>query len=137
MNEEELTKIVEKAVKASSKAKKTGKIVAICTAALLSMLAIFGIWIKLRRQGKELAKLKHEKNVNDEKLRQAEVNAELAKNEADFQSHIQEAQAHLNTVTDLENKITTIQQEHQRQTELIQSLVTWEDIDKYLDRGVR
>lgn len=131
---EELPIEVTEAAEKITDAKKSGKLVAILVAAAMSLIAILVLFFMLRRQGRELAKLKHEKNVNEERVKQAEANAEIAENQASFETSIEDARQAEATVVDLEDKIVVLQQSLADKKEAIQALSTWEDVSKYLEK---
>ena len=131
---EELPEVVTQAATRITDAKKTGKLIAILIAALASAVAIFTLYVKLRKQGKELAKLKHEKNVHVEEAKQAEADAEIAKNDESFNEAIDQARQAEEAVVDLELKITETNASLAAKREAIQALSTWDDVTKFLEK---
>ncbi len=128
--EETVTKTVDKI----KDYKKTGKIVALVVAALASLLTVFGLWIKLRKQGKELAKLKHEKNLHDEELRRAAADALLNKDEADKEAALDKAEHHWEVSQGLSHQIDDIILDNKKQRDTIEALADWDQIDAFLER---
>lgn len=112
--------------------KKTGKIVALVVAALASLFTILGLYLKLRKQGRELAKLKHDKNVHDEEVRRAAADALIKQDLADKDAALDKAEHHLLVSQGIAVEIDKIILDNQKQKDTIQALADWEQIDEYL-----
>lgn len=84
------------------------------------------------KQGRELAKLKHERDVNVQRQIKAEKDALLEANTEKIDKHA-ETLVHLrNENKQIDAAIQAIEEEYLSTKERINALQTWDDIDKYL-----
>jgi FtsZ-interacting cell division protein ZipA len=103
-------------------------------AAILSIVAIGLIYFRLWRTGKELAKLKHERDVYREKETQAITNSAIATNNAEKTIAMRVAQEAQVEQTRIAEEIKQLQIDTNEKHKIINSLTTWEDVDKYIQR---
>lgn len=135
-NSEIVTGVVEDALNAVRRRQMTqsttkGWIFAII-AVILSTVAIAVLYWKLRARGRELARLKHERDLEKEYEIQARVDAEVAESIAQAEDALERAEESAHRVEDLEDQITEVHEQRVRTLSVINALDTWEDVERYL-----
>lgn len=138
-NSENVTGVVRSALEAVSKhqgEKKSSKgwIFAVI-AAILAAVAIAILYWRLRRRGKELAKLKHERDVTAELEIQAQVAAEVAENSAQVEAALERVDEANLDLAIIEQEIRDVEARQEHTAGVIHALRTWEDVDRYLNRN--
>lgn len=99
----------------------------------LASLIVLGIFAyKAFMHNKEVADLKHQRDVLVEQAHQAQVNSQLAQLEADKQTHLDQAQEAMDQVKDIEAHLTTITDEHEKNNQVINSIQSWGDVDRHV-----
>jgi len=104
-----------------------GLIIAVIVFIGLALLAWY-LWSK----GRELAKLKHERDLNIEKKKQLEVDAQIETEEAkvkEVQKELEELDKKIKTS---ENKILEIEAARKCAKERINEISSWDDLEKYM-----
>lgn len=102
-----------------------GSVIAVLT---LVVIAVFAFQAAMR--GRELARLQHERDVAKEDLHQAQIDAQLAANKAEAANHNIAASAALARVVALEDEISVLEDEHNYNESLINSIRSWDDVDR-------
>ena len=99
-------------------------------AALGTLLVIVVFAIRSAFRAKEMAKLAHERDVAKEEARQALVNACLETERKAQQKHLNRANTALNRRIQLDKKLRVLTDEHERNTAVIDSIRSWDDVDR-------
>lgn len=107
-------------------------------ASLIAMLvAIVGVAIlafQAWRSGKEKAKLLHESDVAKELEKAEQLDAELSELDEQKQIHLEEVSRLHQQAEELDKKAKEVEHEHYTQIAAIVELLTWEDVDAYIER---
>ena len=117
--------------KGTPKSKKKGWIFGLI-AAILSIVAVAVVYYQLWRRGKEVAKLKHERDLLREKEQQHVVDSQIATNTMLRIEAMQAAQRAQEEQAVITEQIDSLREEAVEQRSIIDSLTTWEDVDKYI-----
>lgn len=138
-NTQDLDPTVQKALEAVAEyqGKKTsGKKgwIAGVAAGILTLVALGLLFWKLFQNGRKHARVEHERDMLVEKEKQARVDAEVSDNIEEIERLKIEANNALAEATEKRKELLEIRAENRTTDEVINSLKTWEDIDKYLGR---
>ena len=136
-NTQELDPTVQKALEAVAEyqGKKTsGKKgwIAGLAAGILTLVALGLLFWKLFQNGRKHAKIEHERDMLVEKEKQARVDAEISDNVEEIERLKVVAEEALEDATDKRRELLQIRAEARVTDEVIKSLQTWDDVDKYL-----
>lgn len=82
------------------------------------------------QRGKELARLHSERDRAKEAAHRNQVNTKLAKNKEEAAIHEAEANRSLALAESLENEIKQLESQHETNQAVINSIRSWEDVDK-------
>jgi YesN/AraC family two-component response regulator len=99
----------------------------------VALLAVGFMYWRSWKQGRELAKLKHERDVTEQEKAQAKVSEAMAVNQRRALKHKMEAERlkiYIETINEDLGKITNETTETNKK---IDSLKNWRDVDRYLD----
>jgi len=99
---------------------------------LLVGLAVYA-W-QAWKVGKEHAKLLHEKAVQEEAGHQALIDASLALSKNEQAAAIAVAEAAYTRTVVLDGLRVELEEEHREVRERIDAIVSWDDVDRFLDR---
>jgi len=103
------------------------------TIVVLTSTALFVVYsIRAGFKNKELAKLKHDKDVLEEKARSHSLDAVLAKIEKEQDAHEAQATDALQRASELSRQSDGLKDEHLANLEIIDSLLLWGDIDDHV-----
>lgn len=113
--------------------KNTGWVAPVVVGVLvLLMAAFFGFFAW--RKGRELAKLKHEKDVADEEALQAAADARLAQDQAERDEAAQRLTDAAQRVQELEERIAESKEKYEETRKQLDRITNWDDVDQYLSR---
>lgn len=84
------------------------------------------------RQGRELAKLKHERDVGEQNKIRAEKEMLLEANERDISKYNAKVWELRGEIKRIDDGIEAVEEENRRAKESIDALQTWDDVDKWL-----
>lgn len=101
----------------------------------LSGLLIASLYFILRRKGKELAKLKHDRDLAAAKAESLELAAKTSKNTAIASKLLDNADRLRQEIQGLHEQMDVLESERKETHEKIDALRTWDDLDRYLDSG--
>lgn len=99
---------------------------------VLVLVAVAAMSYLAWKQSKELAELRHERDVAKEDAHQEAVRASVAALEEDKQQHLDAANAAMDRVDATRASIIDLAEQHARNVAIISKLKTWDDIDEYL-----
>jgi Na+-transporting methylmalonyl-CoA/oxaloacetate decarboxylase gamma subunit len=120
------------AAKASGKASKPwGWVVGLVMAVLVFLALAFAAWSAWKK-GREIAKLKHKIDVDEEKKKQARVDEQIATNEERRRVLAAEATILESEIADSKNKIKQLEKERIAANAKIDAVTSWEDVDHLL-----
>lgn len=105
-----------------------GLIVAVFVFVALAIMA-WRAW----KKGREIAKLKHQIDVDKEKKRQAEIDKELTRIEDKRADLEVEASRIQDRIDETKEKIAEAERERQAAHEAIDKVSSWEDVDRILE----
>lgn len=88
------------------------------------------------RRAKELAKVKHERDVSKEDLHRAQVDWELSDIDADIEESMENLHTAIQHSLTLDAELESIEEEHEFEQAKIGAIENWDDMDRYLD-GLR
>lgn len=92
------------------------------------------LYYRAWKKGRELAKLKHEKDVLETKQKMAIINEKMSTNQHEMDlALIDFKHAKLATVK-LEEKMRAVEADHKKSMEAVDALKTWDDVDRYTGR---
>jgi septal ring factor EnvC (AmiA/AmiB activator) len=103
--------------------------------AAIAMLTIGIMYWRAWRQGKELAKLKHERDVAEQNKARAEVEDRVARNEEEAKKLLEEAAAADKRAAAIDAKLKEAADAKTKTDEDIDALKNWRDVDRYLSGG--
>lgn len=83
------------------------------------------------KQGKELAKLKHEKDLAAEKLKQDELKAKIATHELDIVESLKNIADSKQELKDLEEKLKKAEEDNKRISDEINAIDNWAAADEF------
>lgn len=115
-----------------STAKPWGWVVGLVVAVLVFGALAFLAW-KAWSKGREIAKLKHELDVNKEEARQKVVNAAIARDKERREKLESEARELEIKAVRLKGEIAAAETERVNTHKAIEAVTTWEDVDKIFD----
>jgi len=101
--------------------------------ATLALIAIAVLYWRLRASGKELAKLRHERDVARERAVQAKTDMMVAENTSQVAEALARAEAASEEVAVIRHHIQETVEAQRTAHALIDSLKSWEDIERYLN----
>lgn len=110
---------------------KMGWIIALI-AGILSVVAVAVVYFQLWKKGKQLAKLKHERDVLRERELAAVAESHIAANTDLMIEAMNEADQARDRQVELAVESNSLLDESRKKRDLIESLVTWEDVDLYI-----
>jgi hypothetical protein len=105
------------------------------TGLLVGAVALFTIgfmYWRAWKQGRELAKLKHQRDVADEEKKQAKITEAMAANDAKASLHSLEAKKAELKVEKIDMELRNIEHDKRITNSEIGNLKNWRDIDGYL-----
>jgi len=101
-------------------------------AGILTLVALALLFWKLFQNGRKHAKIEHERDMLVEKEKQARVDAQVSTNVQEIETLKKTADDALAEATEKRKELLEIRAENRATDEVINSLKTWEDVDKYL-----
>lgn len=101
---------------------------------VLALGAIAWLYFKLWRQSKELAQLRHDRDVAAEKVVRAEVESKIVDNLEAYRVARADAFTAHHQVETLKNAIDRVEVEHKQVREAVDALQNWDDVDRYLGK---
>jgi uncharacterized protein HemX len=116
----------------STKSKKKKGIVSLLLVLLVTAIAGAYFYFKAWKQGKEYAKLLHEKDVAEQQRQVHEADIKLSTLESEKQENIQIVAEKESQIKDLDSKLERLQLEHAEVTNKISKLTSWDDVDDFL-----
>lgn len=129
--------------KEKAQAKDTGKggspwgwVVGLILAAIIFFALAFVAW-QAWKKGKEIAKLKHKIDVDEETKRQAEVDAKLTSLEEKRKRLEEDARTLTVEIEEAKTKVAKLETERREAHATIDAVTTWEDVDAILDKNDR
>lgn len=100
-------------------------------AVVLLTLIVAVIWaLTANARGAQIAGLEVQRDVAQEALRQAEANQALAQDAEEQQRHAEAAAAARQQAADIQRQIDIIQSQHDRNSQIIAGIASWDDVDK-------
>lgn len=123
----------DKAKETSNSSSPWGWVLGLLASALVFLALAFVAW-EAWKKGKEIAKLKHQVDVDEEQKRQAEINAKLTSLEDNRKKLEQEAATLADRVKDAKEDIATLEAERQLAHKKIDLVTSWEDVDALLKK---
>lgn len=97
---------------------------------VLVLVTVFGIREALRQR--DIANLKHERDVLKQTARASEVDAELATIVSVRQTHQDAADVALGKAEELEDQVKELEARSSASSALIESLKSWDDVDDHV-----
>lgn len=97
---------------------------------VLTLVVVAGFAISAALRGRELARLKHERDVAKEEVHRAQVNMTLAKQKEEAERHEAAADQARARAEEIEEQIKVLQEEHSASESLIDSIRSWDDVDR-------
>ena len=95
----------------------------------LSLLGLaYAVWVQYK-QGKELAKLKHEKDLAEEKLKQDEFNKKVAVHDLDIVESNKNIADSKKEIEELEVKLKKAEEDNKRISDEINAINDWDSSD--------
>lgn len=89
------------------------------------------IWVlTANARGAQIAGLEAQRDVAQEAVRQAEANQALAQDAQEQQRHAEAAAAARQQAADIQHQIDTMQSQHDRNSQIIAGIASWDDVDK-------
>lgn len=101
-------------------------------AGILTLVALSLLFWKLFQNGKKQAKIAHERDMFVEKELQAVVDSQVSENVEEKGKLLDQAAEHRAAANEARKELLQVRLENIKTNELIDSLKTWEDVDKYL-----
>lgn len=101
---------------------------------IVSIVAIVILFVKLQKKSKELAALKHERDVAKENEERLVITAKVLKNSSMRKELLDKAEEVANEVKILEAQINDIEVAYADTRAKIEALQTWEDVESYLTK---
>lgn len=96
---------------------------------LLAVIAA-AIWVvTASARGHQIAGLEAQRDASQEAVRQAETNQRLAQDAQAQQQHAEAAAAARQQAEAIQQQLQTLQDQHDRNTQIIQGIGSWADVD--------
>lgn len=102
---------------------------------VVALVAVGLMYWRSWKQGRELAKLKHERDVNEQERERAEVTKAMAINQKKIHTHSIEVQKAKNRIREIDEFIDEEEDKKAETCEKINALKNWRDLDRYLSIG--
>jgi len=115
----------------TSTAKPWGWVLGLIAAVLVFVALAFAAW-QAWKKGREIAKLKHERDKRLEEDRQAKVNAELAKLESERTRYKLESEDIKEDIKEIDKTLEDMEKARLAIHEKIKNVTKWEDIDEII-----
>lgn len=109
-----------------------GWVVGLILAAIIFFALAFLAW-RAWKKGREIAKLKHQIDVDKEKKRQAEVDAKLTSLEEKRKRLEEDARSLEVDIKEAKDEVAKLETERREAHATIDAVTTWEDVDAILD----
>jgi septal ring factor EnvC (AmiA/AmiB activator) len=123
----------DKAKTTSNPSSPWGWVLGLLASALVFFALAFVAW-EAWKKGKEIAKLKHQVDVNEEQKRQAEINAKLTSLEDNRKKLEKEADDLGTKIKDAKEDISLLESEREAAHKKIDLVTSWEDVDTLLKK---
>ena len=101
----------------------------------VALLAVGFMYYRSWKQGRELAKLKHERDVREEEAVQAKVAEGMAVTDRQIAEHKVEVRRTESRLERLDQELEKITNEATATRFVIDALKNWDDVDRYLSSG--
>ena len=108
------------------------------TGFVVAAVAMFGIGLaywRARKQGKELAKLKHEKDVTEREIELGKLANQVARSQARTAILRERGKRAEERITEIDENLKEKMNATTRITQNIHALKNWDDVDRYLSGG--
>lgn len=105
----------------------------------VALFAVGFMYWRSWKQGRELAKLKHKRDVAEQEKKRTSVSEAIAVTDKKIRTHSLEAERAKKRVDELDKDLGKITNESNETREKIDALKNWRDVDRYLggDNGSR
>lgn len=113
----------------------SGGVIGTLVLVVLSLIAIAALMYSAWKDSKELAKLRHERDVEKEAAHRAAQRVVIAEHEDVRAELVADANEKLDVVEKLQEDIHDLAAEHAKNVAIIKKLKTWDDINEYLESG--
>ena len=98
-------------------------------AVIIVLVIVFVYSIREALRQREIARLRHERDLLEEQARQQPVNTQLAGLAEEQGDHTTAAQEATQRAAELSRKAELLEVEHQRNLDLINSIKSWDEVD--------
>jgi ABC-type transport system involved in cytochrome bd biosynthesis fused ATPase/permease subunit len=100
--------------------------------ALITLIVLTVFFVRESMRQREIAELKHSRDTLQETLRRNEIDVKSDTLQGQQETHKTAAEAALNRAAELDQKIQTLEAEHEANTALISALKSWEAVDAHV-----